>query len=56
MTNYIISFIVATVVLVTTCFMLPEDVYYLSWFSYLLTYFGVFIGMTLEDIRDGIRK
>ena len=55
MTKYIISFIVATVILIVTCFMFPEDAYYLSWFAYLLTYFGVFIGMTLEDIENGIR-
>ena len=51
-------FIVAlTGVVASVLFMLitPEEYIYLSWFVYLITFFGVLLGQTLEDIEDGIR-
>lgn len=54
--NYFISAL--TGVFASVLFMLTtsEEYVFLCWFVYLLTYFGVFIGMTLEDIKDGICK
>lgn len=44
--------VVASVLFVLTT---PEDYVYLSWFVYLITFFGVLLGQTLEDIENGIR-
>lgn len=44
--------VVASVLFILTT---PEDYVYLNWFVYLITFFGVLLDQTLEDIENGIR-
>lgn len=54
--NYFISALTGVVASILFMLTTSEEYVFLCWFVYLLTYFGVFIGMTLEDIKDGICK
>ena len=54
--NYIIAIICAIVVTLIFGLLIPTEQLYLTWFIYLIVYFGYLIVTILEDIRDGICK
>lgn len=54
--NYIIAAICGIVASLVFGLTAPIEQLYLIWFIYLITFFGMLIFSTLEDIEDGIRK
>lgn len=54
--NYIIATICGIVASLVFGLTAPVEQFYLIWFIYLITFFGMLIFSILEDIKDGICK
>lgn len=54
--NYVFATICGIVTSVAFGLIAPIEQLYLTWFIYLITFIGMLIFSTLEDIEDGIRK
>lgn len=54
--NYFSAILSGVVTSILFVLVVPEEYLVLVWFIYLITFFGMLIFSTLEDIKDGIRK
>ena len=51
--NYFVAILSGIITSIFFVLVVPEEYLYLVWFIYLITFFGMLIFSTLEDIKDG---